>query len=490
VALRRKLASYRELYERLFATIASHGLRLFVITDYQFFNQSIERHLRERGCSEAEFFVETVRAVFDTYPTVDGLVLRMGEGDGIDVEGDFKSRLTIRRPRDARTLLRRLLPLCEERDKLLIFRTWTLGAYPIGDLMWNRRTYDAVFRDVASPNLIVSLKYGDTDFFRYLEVNPLFFHGPHRKIVEFQCRREYEGMGEYPSFVGWLYAGYLSELRRRPCNLVGMYAIQGGGWAPFRRLAFCGEGSIWNELNTFVTVTLFADGATVEEAVAAFCGWKGIEDIDAFLRLLQLSDEVIENGLYIREFATHAVYFRRVRIPPLVWVFWNNVTATGLVGLLHRYLVRDKSTAVAEGYGAVEKIRGMAGLAAQLGIDDSGFEFQHDTFAILARLREVLLGTDSVETRICLAENIADYRTRYADGYRFDEAPSSRADPGRRMVMLFQILLRRQQAYRRSDRLLLNRHVSRFKAFVVRRQQAKLPRFVDKQGMTADVLLR
>src|SRR4029453_10738182 len=74
-ALRRRLASYRELYERLFATIASHGLRLFVITDYQFFNQSIERHLRERGCSEAEFFVETVRAVFDTYPTVDGLVL-------------------------------------------------------------------------------------------------------------------------------------------------------------------------------------------------------------------------------------------------------------------------------------------------------------------------------------------------------------------------------------------------------------------------------
>jgi hypothetical protein len=147
-----------------------------------------------------------------------------------------------------------LLPVFEARDTVLIVRTWTLGAYPIGDLMWNRRTYDAVFGDVASRYLIVSLKYGDTDFFRYLDVNPLFFHGPQQKIVEFQCRREYEGMGEYPSFVGWLHARYLTALRERSCNLVGMFAIQAGGWAPFRRLAFCGDGSIWNELNTYATV--------------------------------------------------------------------------------------------------------------------------------------------------------------------------------------------------------------------------------------------
>jgi hypothetical protein len=94
------------------------------------------------------------------------------------------------------------------------------------------------------------------------------------------------------------------------------------------------------------------------------------------------------------------------------------------------------------------------------------------------------------ETRDRLVELIADYRRTYPDGYRFDDAPSDRGQPGRSMVMLFQILLRQQSTYRRRDHLLLNRYVSRFKAFVVRRQQAKLPRFVDKQGMTADVLLR
>jgi tetratricopeptide (TPR) repeat protein len=41
------------------------------------------------------------------------------------------------------------------------------------------------------------LKYGDADFFRFRALNPLFFRGPQQKLIELQCRREYEGMGEY-----------------------------------------------------------------------------------------------------------------------------------------------------------------------------------------------------------------------------------------------------------------------------------------------------
>jgi hypothetical protein len=486
--LKQKLVSYRSLYERLFATIAAHGLKLFVITDYLFFNPSIERHLA--GCSEVEFFLDTVQAAFAAYPAIDGVVMRVGEGDGVDVAGDFASRLTIQHPREAHALLRRLLPVFEEQDKLLIFRTWTLGAYPVGDLIWNRRTYDAVFGDLASPNLVVSLKYGETDFFRYLDVNPLFFRGPHQKIVEFQCRREYEGMGEYPSFVGWLYARYLTALRERPCNLVGMYAIQAGGWAPFRRLAFCGDGSLWNELNTYATIELFTTEQSVEQIVAAFCRQRGIADADRFRRLLELSDEAIEEGLYIREFAAHAVYFRRVRVPPLIWVFWSNVTTSGLVGTLHRYLVRDKTAAVAEGHRAVEKVRAMVRLADELGLAADGLRFQLDTFAILASLREVLLGVDTAATHARLAGLVADYRRTYAVRYRLDDATSERTGFGRSAALLFHILIRRHRHYRRRDRVLLNRHVSRLKAFLVRRQQANLPRFVNKQGMAADVLLR
>jgi len=488
--LRRKLRSYHDFYDRLFATIKAHDLKLLITTDYMFFHPSIEQHLRDGRQTAADLFRDTLRSAFAVFPQVDGIVLRIGESDGVDVEADFKSRLTIKRPTEARALLQRLLPLFDGLGKTLVFRTWTLGAYPIGDLMWNRRTYDAVFRDIASPNLIVSLKYGDADFFRYLEINPLFFHGPHRKIVELQCRREYEGMGEYPSFVGWVYAEYLAALRRRQSNLVGIYAVQAGGWAPFAKLAYCANGSLWNELNTYVTVNLFTDDAPLAEIVAAFCRAKGIEDVDRFLQLLTLSDEAIEEGLYVREFARQSLYFRRVRVPPLIWVFWHNVTAGGVVGRLYGHLVRDKAAAVAEGHRAVDTVRAMLRLAQELRLPDGDLRFQLDTFAILAVLREVLFSLDTPETHARLEVLLTDYRRRYPHGYRFDYAPRSPDRFRLPAALLFHLLIRHEMPYRRADHLLLNRHVTRLKALAVRLQQSKLPRFVDKQGMSVDALLR
>jgi hypothetical protein len=488
--LRRKLASYRRLYDRVFATVKGHGLRLFAITDYLFLNEAIEGHLRERRCSEAGFFVGTVRAAFAAFPQIDGVVLRIGEGDGVDVEGDFRSRPVLRRPRETRELLERLLPVFERAGKTLVFRTWTLGAHQVGDLMWNRRTYDAVFQGIASPSLVVSLKYGDADFFRYLDLNPLFFHGPQQKIIELQCRREYEGMGEYPSFVGWCYAAYLAALRSRPNNVVGMFAIQGGGWGPFAKLAYCGDGSLWNELNTYVAVKLFAGDASVEEIVADFCAWRGIADPDRFCRLLALSDGAIEDGLYVRAFASHPIYFRRVRIPPSLWVFWDSVTVGGIVGHLYRHLVRDREAAVAEGYAAVERVREMARLAGELGLPEADFRFQLDTFLILAHLREVLFALDTPETRERLAALIAAYQERYPRGYRFDTRPASLGALGRPSGAVFRLLLRHEMRYRWGDGLLLNRHVTRLKVIAAGRMQASLPRFVNKQGMTADALLR
>jgi hypothetical protein len=68
------------------------------------------------------------------------------------------------------------------------------------------------------------LKYGDADFFRYLALNPLFFHGRQRKLIELLTRREDEGMGEYPSFVGWDYARDLADLAAGGSNLVAATA--------------------------------------------------------------------------------------------------------------------------------------------------------------------------------------------------------------------------------------------------------------------------
>ena len=484
-----KLGRYRRLYEGLFAAAKAHGLGVFVTTDYLFFNPAIEAHLRSGAVTAADLFDGTVRAAFAAHPAIDGVILRIGESDGVDVVGDFKSRLAIRRPGEARALLRQVLPTFGEHAKTLIFRTWTLGAYPIGDLIWNRRTYNAVFGRVAHPRLIVSMKYGDADFFRYLETNPLLFHGPHRKLVELQCRREYEGMGEYPSFVGWLHAAHLATLRDGGSKVAGMFALQGGGWAPFARLAFAGDGSLWNELNTVVTVKLFRGAGTVDEIVTRFCADRGIGDPPTLLRLLALSDEAIEQGLYIREFAACPAYFRRIRVPPLIWVFWHNVTTDGLVAELHRVQVRDKVGAVGEGHRAVETVREMLELARCLGVAEADLRFQLETWTIFAHLREVLLGVATPETHRRLAALRAGYRERYPAAYRVDDAPSP-AGTARATAFAIGQLLRGRREYRPRDRLLLNGRAGVLKPLVAGRGADGLPRFVDTQGMSTDVLLR
>ena len=75
----------------------------------------------------------------------------------------------IQKPAQARQLLLYLLPTCEKHSRRLIFRTWTVGAYRIGDLMWHRGTFTSVFDGLKSPSLVISMKYGESDFFRYLQ---------------------------------------------------------------------------------------------------------------------------------------------------------------------------------------------------------------------------------------------------------------------------------------------------------------------------------
>ena len=108
-----------------------------------------------------------------------------------------------------------------------------MGAYAIGDLIWNPGTFRKVFDSIDSPSLVISMKYGESDFFRYLPLNPNFLESGHKKIIEFQARREYEGFGAYPSFVGWDIEDLLLQLQDAQ-NVIGASVwCQTGGWGNF-----------------------------------------------------------------------------------------------------------------------------------------------------------------------------------------------------------------------------------------------------------------
>ncbi|PJZ58321.1 glycosyl hydrolase family 67 [Leptospira barantonii] len=486
--LRNKIRSYQNSYRKLFRTARKSKLKVFITSDFMFFNSYIEEQTKGEFDRVSDLFVECLEKLFTEFENVDGVVLRIGESDGVDVEGDFRSRLFLKKPEDANRFLKKILPVFEKHSKTLIFRTWTIGAYPIGDLIWNQKTYEKVFEGVPSKNLVVSMKYGEGDFFRYLSINSLFFQDDLPKLVEFQARREYEGFGEYPSFVGWQYLAYKKELKKAK-NLVGFSVwCQTGGWSSFKNITFLKNTSYWNELNTFVCIGLFKKDWSVKKSLRKFFGKKGIKE---FVRFLKLSDSVIENLLYDPSFSDLPLYIHRVRIPPLLHITWDRVTISDHFRILYSAFCKNPEESVQKGYRAIEDLKEMGRISKRLDLPYD-FRFQYETFQLFAFCRELIYLPDPEREQYLLEEAIylRDlYSENYPDAYKFRILPRRRT-PGLMSKLLLKLFVRKRKNIRLMDRILFHPFMRRFYLFLYQRIRSKLPSFINQQAMPVSELLK
>ncbi len=489
--LRRKIEDYRALYRALCATAADCGMQALMTTDLLYFNDEIERYTGCRETALRRFAAHACRQLFEVFPEIAGLVVRIGEADGRDVVGDFRSRIVIRTPQQARRMIQSLLPVFEEYNRLLIFRTWSVGVGRVGDISWNPDTYDKVFRDLESDHLVVSMKYGQSDFFRYLPLNRLFFRGRHRKLIEFQARREYEGFGEYPSFIGWDYQRIRDALIGQ--NLAGISVwCQTGGWSGFRRLTWLDDNAVWNELNAFVTVRMFRDNITADQAIQEYYRahwpdphWRPLQE------LLRLSDEVIKELLYIEDFASRHIYFRRLRVPPLVTVYWRYIVANHFMRKFMHCYVSNGAKAVKQGYDALEKIRRMQELADPLGLPVEDLRFQYDTFEIIAAVREYYFLDFSEEIIDRLQRLKAAYERkhdepRYTVMLDFSRFHLRRAH----LRLMLRILFRGEHGYRLLDRMVTLNILSALYPLLKRFSRKAVPDFAAESAMGFDSIFK
>lgn len=492
--LQKKIERYQTLYRRLFRIAQAVGMDVFITTDLLSVHPSIENQIGTGARAERLFARELCRTLFGEFPEVAGIIFRIGESDGVDVEGDFRSRLMIRTPADARKLLAELLPLFEENGKLLIFRTWTVGISRIGDLIWNPGTFRKVFDTCHSPNLIISMKYGESDFFRYLPLSRLFFETDHRKLVELQARREYEGFGRYPSFVGYDYEKFQRELAFAR-NIVGISVwCQTGGWSGFRALTLIEPEGIWNQINTFVTLRIFRDRMTADRAIQAFCNevlntvnWVDLKE------LLALSDQTVKNLLYIDEFATSSFFLRRVRIPPLITVYWKHILVNHLLRQVLRCYVsaRYGRELVQSGYKSLEQIKTMRAIAEKLELPRQDFDFQYDTFHLIACSREYYFIPDPEEVLSRLGSMKQQYEQKWPEP-RYAVQIDLRPVPLRRTHLwpILSLLLRRQRRYRFLDHLLGATLYAVPLALIRRITRRVFPRFASEQTMGIDSIFK
>lgn len=484
---------YRQEFRKIFTICRARGLAIYLTMDVLSLTESVKEKIASSDVRALLFLSEQLEMVLDDFPEISGVIMRIGESDGLDVKGDFRSELMLQTPAQVNRMLRRLLPLFETRQRFLILRSWTVGAYRIGDFIWHRNTMQRALRKVNSPNFILSMKYGESDFFRYLPLNGHFFRIKVKKMIELQAKREYEGAGEYPSFVGWDYEKYKRDLQDAE-NVVGMSVwCQTGGWLPFRRRTYLDPKGMWNELNSAVTLRIFKYNESAEEAAKHFAGRIGCMDPEGFIFFLRLNDFVIKELLYTPEIASRKLFFRRVRIPPLLSVFWNNIFINHSVRKIFQTFSEDGEKSVKDGWKALETLAGMRELAVQLNLPDEDIEYMYLTFEILALAREYyfLPYDDQVRERIRAAKK--RYKKKYASSrprYRVKTNFTRFFLRRRHLRWILRLSLRSRRGYRVLDYLFTLHLLAALYRIVVWVKPTIIPKFARKRAMGLDTLFR
>jgi hypothetical protein len=332
---------------------------------------------------------------------------------------------------------------------------------------------------------------------KYLTLNPLFFNSPHKKIIELQTRREWEGMGTYPSFVGWDYGNYLQELKTNQ-TVIGLHVwCQTGGWAKkaWSNVTYLDNSSFWNELNTYVTIKMYRDHISPEAAITSFCRVYGISNVAEFTRLLKLSDSAIKQGLYISQLARQRRYFRRSRVPTLLWLTWDRILLQPIAIALVRALVADPAAAVQEARTAVKSSKEMLDIARTLKLPSSvidSLEFQHATFRIFVELKTYILGLglNSKSSLALLQEQIDSYTAHYPQHYTIPTLTKIKATSRstRQTQRSLKLLLRKTSTYRKRERVLLA--TSPIQRQLVRYYMRFTKSHLNEQSMGIDVLFK
>lgn len=501
--LKERIRILREEFTPLLDLLKNEfSLKIFLTSDVIPFTPAIDAAFASAPEKWEPYYHELVTGILDDFPQLDGLILRIGESDGNDVRDPIRTRLHLRGAAETNRFLKNLLPVFEQRGKTLILRTWTVGAHKIGDLIWHRRTLAETFSGIASENFIVSMKHGESDFFRHLPLNRAFFRLPHRKLLELQARREYEGAGEYPSYIGRDCERFSRELASAE-NMAGISVwCQTGGWHRFRRLPFLPAGNAglqtgdhnpsqtphppdtWIRLNATAAIDIFRHGKTVEQSLAN----------PTLLEFLTLSDTVINELLYIEDFARQKLFFRRVRIPPLLHVYWDSVFINHAVRKVLRHFVRDPERALRSGEAAFSLFPKMIELAREADLPVDDVEHLRDLCGILLLARSYYLLPYDEETCSQILAAKKAYKQRWPKTHRARYRIKASFAPvkitGRTLSVASAIFLRRKRGYRLIDHLFtLNLLGFAYRLFKPR-DPKKMPKFLRKSAMGVDTLFK
>ncbi|MCB4798844.1 hypothetical protein [Neotamlana laminarinivorans] len=248
-----------------------------------------------------------INEMFDQFPDLTGLVVRIGETYLHDAPYHLGSIQNKKSPEKTIIPLINILreEICVKRDKELVFRTW--GAFDV-----NLDDYMKVSNAVEPhKNLVISVKHCEGDFHRANAFSKVIGQGRHKQIIEVQAAREYEGKGAYPNYISNGVINGFEEHARMPEERINslkefvetkpeLYAgiwtwTRGGGWnGPYIK------NELWCDLNAWVMAQWGKDVTQTEEEVFNRYATERLklkqDDVAKFRRLCLLSAEAVVRG--------------------------------------------------------------------------------------------------------------------------------------------------------------------------------------------------
>ena len=294
------------------------GIKVYYFTDIIVLPKKLVELYHDEICDkhgkisfEREKTVEIHRLMleelFNTFPDLDGLVIRTGETYLNNVPYHTGNN-PITNGVESHIKLINLLreEVCVKRNKQVFYRTWSFGG------MHDSAGYYLAVTNRIEPhqNLIFSIKHTKGDYHRTYDFNPTLAIGKHPQIVEVECQREYEGKGAYPDYVmdgvinGFEEYGTNKPQPNYKClndiknnkNFAGVWSwSRGGGWVgPYI------SNELWCKLNAYVISNWGMNTNRTEEQVFdSFMDENGIVDAvsrKAFRKLCLLSAKAVIRG--------------------------------------------------------------------------------------------------------------------------------------------------------------------------------------------------
>lgn len=384
-------------------------------------------HLDTEDPATWEVYQQGLAELFEKYPAVDGMMIRVGEaGEIYDPQSEmrYSTRLDVDTDESVQQMLAAFLEVAEEYGKDIIFRSWTVGIGEVGDMHTSSETYHRVLDEIDSEHLIVSTKYAEGDFYRFLPFNETLYTGDHRRIIEMQGRLEYEGFMAFPDLVAGLHSASLRSFVDANEHIDGVWHwTQNGGPQQAGPLSLYPFAGFWLNIDANVyTTSRIATDPSIEPAEAAadwvrrrFGSDPGV--VEPLTQMLALSGVAAAKGLYISAFANQQVLALGLEPPPMMWIFeWDIVSGSSSVLSVVYHLSRDQVDAmVAEGQEAVALAEQMRALVDQVDPGDV-----HDP-ALLAQLGE------SIDYEISLLQTLAAWRATALRYYQWLDTGSAEA---------------------------------------------------------------